>query len=176
MKWCRNLVVWIVVTLWLPACASHKAYLGHAATDLSALKVGQDRAEVDRRLGAQDRTESSEEGSTVWYVYDRGYVGTLEDKSAAEKVGWAPILAWGEMVSLGLAGWMTACATPCQKGWLKVDYDLADQLTDASEEFLPADHPGVAECAGSAVRGEIAVCAGVRERVRPSSLDLESIP
>ena len=75
-----------------------------------------------------------------------------------------------QFVTLGLAGWITACQGPCQKGWLIVRYDGQGRVVDAQESYLPDDHPLVADCAGSAVRGEVAVCQGVRDKVRPSSL------
>jgi len=151
-------------------CASKRAYMGHPATDLSVVSAGATRAVVDAALGEPERTESRGDALTAWYVYDRGYVGNLEKTSAVEKLAWAPVMAFGEMVSLGLVGWMTACSTPCQKGLLQVEYDSEVRVVGADESFLPDDHPVVVDCARSAVRGEYAVCQGVREQIRPSSL------
>jgi hypothetical protein len=109
-------------------------------------------------------------------VYDRGFVGNLEEISAVEKMAWAPVMAWGELVSLGVAGWLTACQTPCQKGFLTVRYDEYSRVFDATESFLPDDHHLVSKCAQSAVRGEVGVCAAVREKVRPSSLPKNLVP
>jgi hypothetical protein len=151
-------------------CASKRAYMGHSATDLSAVSAGAPRAAVDEALGQPEKTESRGDALTAWYVYDRGYVGNLENNSAGAKLAWAPVMAFGEMVSLGLAGWMTACATPCQKGLLQVEYDSEARVVGAVESFLPDDHPVVADCARSPVRGEVGVCLGVRQKVRGSTL------
>ena len=100
--------------------------------------------------------------------FARDIVAHLKDQG--EKILWAPVMAWGEFISLGLASWMVACATPCQKGWLVIVYDKSDRVIDVSEDFLPDEHQLVADCAKSAVRADIGVCQSVRERVRPSLL------
>lgn len=166
----------MAVSVCLAGCASKGAYVGHSATDLSGIKPGLPRTDVERILGPSARTEVGIPGLRAWYVYDRGYVGTLEEKSALEKVGWAPILAWGEMVSLGVAGLMTVCATPCQKGFLTVTYGPDNGVVSASEQYLPDDHPEVSACRSSGVRADHGVCAAVRERVRPTSLPSEVQP
>jgi len=162
--------------LWLTGCATQKAYIGHEATDLSGIKLGLSRSELESRLGPPERTDVEGGQVRAWYVYDRGYVGTLEDKSSLEKLGWAPVMMWGEMVSLGVAGWMTVCATPCQKGHLIVTYGPEGNLVTATEQFLPDDHPDVSTCRSSGVRADHGVCWGVRERIRPSSLPASAQP
>lgn len=154
-------------------CASKRAYMGHPATDLSFVGVGTTRADVDAALGEPERTESRGDALTAWYIYDRGYVGNLEETSAMTKLAYAPVMAFGELVSLGLGGWITACAAPCQKGLLAVRYDSEARVVGAEESFLPDNHPVVADCARSPVRGELAVCQGVRQKVRASSLEVE---
>ncbi|TFG85706.1 MAG: hypothetical protein E4H19_08015, partial [Chromatiales bacterium] len=62
-------------------CASKRAYMGHAATDLSVVSAGATRAVVDSAVGQPERTESRGDALTAWYVYDRGYVGNLEKTS-----------------------------------------------------------------------------------------------
>lgn len=153
----------------LSACATRSAYQGHRATDLSGVNHGELRARIEATLGQPEKVEVQETTSTAWYVIDRGFVGTLESASPLEKLLWAPVMAWGEFVSLGLAGLMVACAVPCQKGWLVVVYDGDGRVTDVGESFLPDEHPLVAPCAGSAVRADVGICQGVRERVRPTS-------
>lgn len=159
-----------VFLLFLTACATKIAYTGHSATDLSSVKPGELRATIERTIGQPEKVEEQGTSIVAWYVIDRGFVGTLEEDSFGEQVLWAPVMAWGEFVSLGLAGWMVACATPCQKGWLVIVYDNDGRLREVSENFLPDDHQLVAGCTQSAVRADLAVCQGVRERVRPSSL------
>jgi hypothetical protein len=152
------------------ACATKSAYTGHHATDLSGVKLGELRTTIESTIGQPEKVEEQGEALVAWYVIDRGFVGTLEKNSLGEKVVWAPVMAWGEFVSLGLASWMVACATPCQKGWLVIVYDKSGRVSDVSEDFLPDEHQLVADCAKSAVRADIGVCQGVRERVRPSTL------
>ncbi len=154
----------------LCACATKAAYTGHAATDLAIVQPLAARESVEAAIGLPERTEQRSDLLVAWYVYDRGFIGNLEETSAGEKLLWAPVMAWGEFVTLGLAGWITACQGPCQKGWLIVHYDEQGRVVDAQESFLPDDHPLVADCAQSAVRGEVAVCQGVRDKMRPSSL------
>jgi hypothetical protein len=151
-------------------CATKSAYMGHPATDLTIVQEHATRDSIEATLGKPERTARQDAVLIAWYVYDRGFAGNLETTSTGEKILWAPVMAWGEMVSLGLAGWMTACQTPCQKGLLTVRYDENSRVIDAMESFLPDDHPAVIKCAQSAVRGDVAVCEGVREKVRPSSL------
>lgn len=151
------------------ACATKSAYTGHQATDLSPVRPGEIRTTIESTIGEPEKVETQDTAVIAWYVIDRGYVGTLEENSVGEKILWAPMMAWGEFVSLGLVGWMISCATPCQKGWLIVVYDKDGRVSSASEDFLPDEHPLVAGCASSAVRGDISVCRSVRERVRPSS-------
>ncbi len=165
---CVFLVFWSAALLC--GCATKSAYLGHSATDLSLVQVQGTRESVEASIGTPERTDQQGAVLVASYVYDRGFVGNLEAISTSEKMLWAPVMAWGEVVSLGLAGWLTACQTPCQKGLLTVRYDENDRVIEAIESFLPDDHPLVSKCAQSAVRGEVAVCAGVREKVRPSSL------
>jgi hypothetical protein len=156
-------------------CATKSAYMGHPATDLTIVQERATRASVEAAIGTPERTAEEDGALVAWYEYDRGFVGNLEMTSTGEKMLWAPVMAWGEMVSLGLAGWLTVCQTPCQKGLLTVRYDENSRVIDAMESFLPDDHPLVIKCAQSAVRGDVAVCAGVREKVRPSSLP-KSLP
>ena len=160
----------VLVVVFATGCATKRAYTGHPASDLSVVTVGTTRADVETALGQPEKTESREGALTAWYIYDRGYTGNLETISTGEKLAFAPIMAFGELVSLGLGGWMTACAAPCQKGSLMVQYDSDGRVVSAVESFLPDDHPLVAGCARSAVRGNVGVCQGVREQVRPSSL------
>ena len=160
----------VLVAVFVTGCATKRAYTGHPASDLSVVKVGATRADVETALGQPEKVENREGALTAWYIYDRGYTGNLETISAGEKLAWAPVMAFGELVSLGLAGWMTACAAPCQKGSLMVRYDGDGRVVGAVESFLPDDHPWVTDCALSPVRGNIALCQGVREQVRPSSL------
>ena len=150
--------------------------MGHAATDLSIVQEHVTRDSIEAALGEPERTAHQDTFLVAWYVYDRGFVGNLEKISAGEKMAWAPVMAWGELASLGVAGWLTACQTPCQKGLLTVRYDENSRVFDAMESFLPDDHPLVSKCAQSAVRGEVAICAGVREKVRPSSLPANLAP
>ena len=168
----RSLVAPVLFFLLLSetACATKSAYIGHSATDLSSVMPGELRTTVESTIGQPEKVEQHDTTLVAWYVIDRGYVGTLEKNSLGEKILWAPVMAWGEFVSLGLAGWMVACATPCQKGWLVIVYDNEDRVREVSEDFLPDRHPLVEECAKSAVRADIGVCQYVRESVRPSSL------
>lgn len=165
-----NMFILLCAAGWLNACATKAAYTGHTATELDVVQPRAARATVDAEIGTPERTEQQGDHLVAWYVYDRGFVGNLEEISVGEKLLWAPVMAWGEMVSLGLAGWMTACQGPCQKGWLIVQYDKQDSVIHAEESFLPDDHPLVKDCALSPVRGEASLCQAVREKVRPSSL------
>jgi hypothetical protein len=169
----KALVV-ISAVIWFSGCASKKAYTGHSATDLSSVEKGALRITVESVLGTAEKVEDRDGNLIAWYIYDRGFIGNLEQTSVGEKLAWAPVMAWGEIVSLGLAGWMTACQGPCQKGWLIVEYDQRSEVVNAVETFLPDSHPLVVKCATSAVRGEVAVCEDVRQRIRPSSLPVSS--
>ncbi|MGB5495156.1 MAG: hypothetical protein WBM97_11840 [Sedimenticolaceae bacterium] len=158
------------LVLMLPGCAAKSMYWGHPATDLSSLSAGTPRSRVDALLGLPDKQDESNGIRHAWHLYDRGFVGTLEGTSAGEKILWAPIMAWGELVSLGLVELMILCQTPCQKGLLEVKYDQEGHLLQATEHIPPDAHPAVKECMTRPVRNDLAVCQGVRERRRPSTL------
>ena len=158
------------LVLMLPGCAAKRNYWGHPATDLSPLRAGMPRSRVDALLGSPDKQDESNGIRQAWYLYDRGFVGTLEETSAGEKIIWVPIMAWGELVSLGLVELMILCQAPCQKGLLEVRYDHKDRLLQATEQIPPDAHPAVKECMTRPVRNDLAVCQGVRERRRPSTL------
>ena len=158
------------LALMVPGCAAKRNYWGHPATDLSSLSAGTPRSRVDTLLGPPDRQGESDGIRQAWYLYDRGFVGTLEDTSVGEKILWAPIMAWGELVSLGLVELMILCQAPCQKGLLEVGYDQEDRLLQATEQIPPDTHPAVRGCMTRPVRNDLAVCQGVRERRRPSTL------
>jgi hypothetical protein len=158
------------LALILPGCAAKRNYWGHPATDLSSLSAGTPRSRVDDLLGAPERQDESNGIKQAWYIYGRGFVGTLEGTSVGEKILWAPIMAWGELVSLGLVELMILCQAPCQKGLLEVRYDQEDRLLQAAEQIPPDAHPAVKGCMTRAVRNDLAVCQGVRERRRPSTL------
>lgn len=151
-------------------CAVKSAYNGHEATDLSGLHQGLTPTDVASVVGPPENTEQTPQGSKTWHVYDRGFTGSLEEKGFVEKVVWAPIMAWGELVSLGLVEWMISCQTPCQKGLLEIEYDALGRVSNIREDFLPDNHPELKNCTTTAVRGDVAVCQGVREKVRPSSV------
>ena len=162
--------VLLPLALMLPGCAAKRNYWGHPATDLSSLSAGTSRSRVDTLLGPPDKQDESNGIRQAWYLYDRGFVGTLEDTSAGEKILWAPIMAWGELVSLGLVELMILCQAPCQKGLLEVRYDQEDRLLQSTEHIPPDTHAAVKGCMTRPVRNDLAVCQGVRERRRPSTL------
>lgn len=156
-----------------PACAIKKAYSGHTATDLSGLRPGVMRAEVNRLIGQPERVEQANGMTHAWYVYDRGFTGSLESTSVGEKIFWAPVMVWGEVVSLGTVELMGQCQIPCQKGLLELHYDSEGKLLAAREQVLPDSHPQLKGCATTSVRQDVAVCQGVRELARPPSLQSE---
>ena len=65
---------------------------------------------------------------------------------------------------------MILCQAPCQKVLLEVEYEQEDRLLQAPEQVPPDTHPAVKGCMTRAVRNDLAVCQGVRERRRPSTL------
>lgn len=164
------LCVLLPLAMILPGCAAKRTYWGHPATDLSPLSAGTPRSRVDALLGPPEKQDELGGIKQVWYLYDRGFVGTLEETSAGEKIFWAPVMAWGELASLGLVELMIHCQAPCQKGLLEVRYDQEDRLLQATEHIPPDAHPAVKGCTTRAVRNDLAVCQGVRERGRPSTL------
>ena len=170
--WRGSMCLWLLLTmaLTLTGCAAKSAYTGHVATDLSGLNSGISRSEVEKLIGQPEREVQKDGVTHVWYVFDRGFVGTLEKTSAGEKILWAPIMAWGEMVSLGIVELMILCQTPCQKGLLEVRYGADDRLLTATEHTPPDSHPIVKGCATTAIRADLAVCKAVREQARASTL------
>ena len=160
----------ISVILMQSGCSAKSAYTGHAATNLSWLHFGLSRAEVEETLGPPEKVESLNDGAKSWHIYDRGFVGSLETESIGEKIAWTPIMVWGELVSLGIVELMIRCQVPCQKGLLEIVYDDSGHLLTTTENFLPDNHPELNNCTTTAVRADVAICQGVREKVRPSSV------
>ena len=106
------LCVLLPLVMILPGCAAKRTYWGHPATDLSPLSAGTPRSRVDALLGPPEKQDELGGIKQVWYLYDRGFVGTLEETSAGEKIFWAPVMAWGELASLGLVELMIHCQAP----------------------------------------------------------------
>ncbi|MBD3648715.1 MAG: hypothetical protein HUJ31_14970, partial [Pseudomonadales bacterium] len=176
MRFFCSVLLALLVTALAVGCASKRAYVGYPATNLGGLIEGVERKEVDAVLGLPERVEVVPAGAIAYYVIDRGFVGNLEETNPGAKIAWAPVMAWGELVTLGLSGWLVGCQVPCQKAWLAVVYDNAGRLVTAHDTLLPDEHPLVTHCAGSAVRGEVAVCQGVRQQLRPLTLPAKTAP
>jgi hypothetical protein len=85
-------------------CATQHANFGHGSTDLSGLRAGVSRADVEKVTGAPEGLDAGDGAYVAYYVYDRGYVGTLEGQGTASKIVMVPVLAWGELLTLGLLG------------------------------------------------------------------------
>lgn len=167
----RGMFLVVVPAICLLGCASGRAYFGHEATDLGAFSHGNDRATTEEIAGTPERIESGEQGYTAFYIYDRGYVGRLEEQDTATKIVYVPIMAWGELLTLGLLGVsLDHCQEVCQKGMLAVHYDLSDRLVTYEGVELPFDHPLLDGCTYNAPASMMQFCQAIRGFVRPSTL------
>ena len=159
------------VCLLLSGCAAHRAYFGHDSTDLGELAPGSERAATEKLTGTPEHIEYGEGGYTAYYLYDRGYVGRIEAQDVATKIVYVPIMAWGELLTLGLLGVsLHHCQEVCQKGQLAVRYDPSDQLVAIESRNLPDTHPLLDGCTYNAPASMISFCMAIQEMVRPSTL------
>ncbi len=161
----------LVCCIWFSGCASHRAYFGHASTDLGVFQPGTERTAAEVVTGIPERIEAGEQGYTAYYVYDRGYVGRIEAQHTATKIAYVPIMAWGELLTLGLLGAaLDHCQEVCQKGQLAAHYDLSDRLVTTESAALPDTHPLLDGCTYNAPASMFSFCMAIRDRVRPSTL------
>jgi hypothetical protein len=143
MKQLNGLVASILLlsAVLFQGCATQHAYFGHDETDLSILQTGVSRAAIEKVTGPPERIEQDEEFYIAWYVYDVGYKGRLEKENAFNKITMAPVMAYGELLTLGLWGAMLEhCQEVCQKGQLEVRYDATDTMLSVRESILPESH------------------------------------
>jgi len=134
-------LVLLFVAALVQGCVAQHAYLGHDETDLSILQTGVSRAAVEEVTGPPERIEQDDGFYIAWYLYDTGYTGRLEKESTFNKITMAPVLAYGELRTLGLYGAaLEHCQDVCQKGLLEVSYDARDTLLSARESMLPDTH------------------------------------
>lgn len=167
----------VVFFICLSGCATHRAYFGHASTDLGALRHGSERAPAEKVTGTPERIELGEQGYTAYYLYDRGYVGRIEARDMATKLGYAPIMAWGELLTLGMLGVsLDHCQEVCQKGQLEVHYDPSDRLVTIEGVELADTHPLLDGCLFNARRSIISFCMAIRGMVGPSTLPPSNNP
>jgi hypothetical protein len=144
-------------------CVTKHAYFGHDETDLSILQTDVSRAAVEKVTGPPERIEQDEGFYIAWYVYDIGYTGRLEKESAFNKITMAPVMAYGELLSLGLLGAVQEhCQDVCQKGLLEVSYDATDTMLSARKSMLPESHVLLNGCLYNTVDDMKAWCAGWR--------------
>lgn len=164
-------VVVLAFAFTLTGCASGRAYFGHKSTDLSAFSHAKDRVAVEDIVGLPERIESEEQGYTAFYIYNRGYVGRLEEQNVTTKIVYAPIMAWGELLTMGLLGAsLDHCQEACQKGLLAVHYDTSDRLVTYENVDFPDDHSILNGCTYNAPSSMVSFCQAIRETVRSSNL------
>ena len=161
----------LVFFIWLSGCATHRAYFGHESTDLGVFQHGRERADTEVVTGIPERIEYGEQGYTACYLYDRGYVGRIEEQDMAAKIAYVPIMAWGELLTMGVLGVsLDHCQEVCQKGQLAVHYDPSDRLVATESLELPDTHPLLDGCIYNAPASMMSLCMAIRDMVRPSTL------
>jgi hypothetical protein len=167
----RSILLAPVLMICLVGCLGGQMYFGHNATNLGTFSRGIDRADVEEVAGKPEHIESGEQGYKAFYIYDRGYVGTLEEQDTALKLAYVPLTAWGELLTFGLLGAsLHHCQDVCQKGLLVVHYDMSDRVVTCEGDELPSDYPLLDGCAYDAPGSMISFCQGIRDRVRASTL------
>lgn len=161
----------LVSCIWFSGCATHRAYFGHESTDLGVFQPGSERTAAEVVTGSPERIESAEQGYTAYYLYDRGYVGRIEAQDMATKIVYVPVMAWGELLTLGLLGAaLDHCQEVCQKGQLAVHYDPSDRLVAVESVELPDTHPLLDGCTYNAPASMFSFCMAIRDMLRPSTL------
>jgi len=166
-----DILLLFAVVIILSGCASSRAYFGHESTDFGPFSHVKDRAAAETIVGSPENIESREQGYTAFYIYDRGYVGRLEEQDAATRIVYAPIMAWGELLTLGLLGAaLDNCQEMCQKGLLAIHYDQSGRLVSYEQMALPDDHPLLDGCTYNAPSSMVSFCQAIRDTARPSSL------
>jgi hypothetical protein len=104
---------------------------GQAATDVSELRTGLDRSEVEKELDEPEEIELLDYGSIAHYEIDGGY----EAEDTGSVLG-AVVVTAADAVTLGSFSAMTRCIQICQKLTLEVLYDSSDRVLGAKERRL----------------------------------------
>lgn len=121
----------LVSSLILSGCAARHVLYGEPATDLSDLKVSQDRTEVEKVLADPFHVESAFDVWSAHYVFDGGY----EIDNTGSVTG-AVIVAAFDVMFLGVASMSMTCYSVCQKRAIEVLYDPSDKVLGAVERRL----------------------------------------
>jgi hypothetical protein len=143
-------------------CSAIQQTYGISATDLTWIKVGMPRTEIEAKLGPGVIANAPKEsGATVKYEFDRGYHPPAHDSPfwwPAAAVGW-------ETMNLGSLGTRSYWERECQKSLLELHYDAAGVLVGAREEMVVDVE--------SLRRGTQDICDRIRGHLLPSTLDVD---
>jgi hypothetical protein len=147
----------------LAGCATYRGLAGFEATDLSNVRLGVSREEIEEDLGTPTEVVTRAEGQEARYDIDLGYIPPAEEDDSKKLL--APVILFLEVMTGGL---MTIpiemIGRACQEGKLVIRYSPEGNVLSATSYTLP-----VSEYIKNS-KGAFH-CYYVKAHPRPSTLD-----
>jgi len=149
--------------LLLSGCSAINQTFGISPTDLSWIKLGMEKTQIENRLGqGQTRDVQDNSKTRIIYTFDRGYHPPSQSPAL-----WKPIEAVGwEAMNLGSLGARSYWERECQRSILELHYDKNSRLIYASEGLIDLGNIGTS--------GTRQICNRVRFNLAPSTLDVDA--
>jgi hypothetical protein len=143
-------------------CSAVQQTYGISETDLSWIKLGMQRSEIEAKLELEIVMEANDLfGNTVTYEFNRGYYPPAHDSPL-----WWPAAAVGwETLNLFSLGARSYWERKCQKSLLKLSYDTNNVLIEAREQLVDLNITRA---------GTRAICDRIRTHLIPSTLAIDS--
>lgn len=117
----KFILLLILTTTFILSCSTYRVQVGVPATDLSWIRIGQSREEVEDRLGSPLKEGMTVDGFKAVYDYDKGWKPPAERDTDMRPVGLIGGLA-ADIYTLGGLP-INILVKHCQKGMLHVMYD-----------------------------------------------------
>lgn len=166
-----RIVTWVITTLThaglvflLFGCSAVQQSFGINATDLSWIKLGMQRTEIETILGRGEIKNSTNGfGEAVIHEFDRGYIPPKHKRPLLVP---ATALGWEAMNLLSL-GSRSYWERECQRAKLELYYDQMNILVRAKEYMVDQ---------GNLNSGTRDICNRIRHNLAPSTLSVNIIP
>jgi len=122
----------LTILLGIAGCGPVMRATGIPASDVSAVKVGATRAEVEHQMGQPRNEKAVCQGTERSYAFNRGMSHDLN-------AGQAAVRELGSFIFLPVDAMQSACIYECQRGVADVTYDRSDVVVGYSlrEQQVP---------------------------------------
>ena len=161
LQWTFSRLIYAGFICLLSGCSAIQQTYGISATDLSWIKLGMTRTQIEAKLGSGKVQDiPNESGARVIYQFDRGYRPPPNDPPL-----WQPVAAVGwEAMNLISFGSRSYWERECQRSTLAVHYDADSLLIAVKEEMVDLGRIGQS--------GTRDICNRIRHNLIPSTLDV----